>query len=252
MKRFLPVFGLLPVLIVPAWASDLGLTAIMRTHKMSALEAAAVVVIADALHVNADFVISTGRGSGVSPVIYGPAYIYSYRTHQDFDDVWRKRKMGWGEIAHSIGMHPGTFNKLRRQGYSVDQIIWMDTLNRRYRIPYSDYSSWRKGGNSDGRILEVVARNDGNLAKINAQFSHGGGKGVQGGPGHGNGPGMGKGKGHGGGPPKMAGGPGNGRGHGKGHGKGKGNGGGDGSDGPGMGHGHGHGNGNGNGHGRGG
>ena len=59
MKRFLPVFGLLPVLIVPAWASDLGLTAIMRTHKMSALEAAAVVVIADALHVNADFVIST-------------------------------------------------------------------------------------------------------------------------------------------------------------------------------------------------
>ena len=163
MKRFLPVFGLLPVLIVPAWASDLGLTAIMRTHKMSALEAAAVVVIADALHVNADFVISTGRGSGVSPVIYGPAYIYSYRTHQDFDDVWRKRKMGWGEIAHSIGMHPGTFNKLRRQGYSVDQIIWMDTLNRRYRIPYSDYSSWRKGGNSVGRILEVVARNDGNL-----------------------------------------------------------------------------------------
>jgi len=224
MKRLL--LGLTALSCLAAGAkADLGLTAIMRTHRMSALEAAAVVVIADALKLDADFIISTGRGSGVSPVVYGPALIYSQRTHQPFPEVWAKRKRGWGEIAHSIGMHPGTFNKLRRQGYSVDQIIWMDCLNDKYRIPYSDYGTWRKGGYSDGRILELVARNNGNRSKIKSAVSKGKGKsstshgnsGKAKGPSmHGKGKGgppSGKGKDHGG-PPSHAGGGGNGKGHG--------------------------------------
>jgi hypothetical protein len=241
MKRFWLPLCLFPVLLLPA-RGQVGLTAIMQKNHMSVAEAAAVVVIADALHLNADFIISTGRGAGVSPVVYGPAFIYSYRVHRPFPEVWEERGRGWGEIAHSIGMHPGTFNKLRKQGYSVDQIIWMNTVNRRYGIPYTDYGAWRKRGMSDGRILEVVARNGGNRTRIASSMGGGPGKGK----GHGNSQGQGKGKGHGAGHGKGHGGPPMGQGHGHGNGGGNGHG-----HGNGGGNGHGHGNGGGNGHGHG-
>ena len=178
MKRIWLTLALLGTfLLAPASrADDVALTAIMRTHKMSAMEAAAVVVIADALKLDADFVISTGRGSGVSPVLYGPALIYSHHTHRPFMDVWRERNRGWGQVAHSIGMHPGTFNKLRKS-YSVNDIIWMQTMNRRYGIPYSDYGTWRSRGYSDGRIFEIAVRYDGDKAKIGNAMGKPAGKG---------------------------------------------------------------------------
>lgn len=196
MKRvFLALLAAIPVC---AAADDIALSAIMRTNKLSSLEAAAVVVIADALGLDADFVISTGKKTGASPSVFGPAMILAERCDKPFHEVWKERGKGWGQVAHSIGMHPGTFNKLRKQGNSVEQIIWMDALKKRYGIPHNQYESWRKQGLSHGKVLEMIAKNDGNLGAIGVgrEDAHPGkGKGHAGPP-PGNGKGRGNGKGH--------------------------------------------------------
>lgn len=199
MKRILlAVFA-----AVPIWAAadDGALAAVMRTNKLSSLEAAAVVVVADVLGLDADFVISTGRRTGASPSVYSPALILSERCHKPFSEVWKARGKGWGQVAHSIGMHPGTFNKLRKQGHSVEQIIWIDALHKRYGVSHGLYDSWRKRGLSHGRVLEMIAKHEGRLDSIGVgrPLTH---------------PGKGKGPGHSGGPPA---GKGMGRGNGKGN-----------------------------------
>ncbi len=161
------VFAIVPTV---AHASDVELAAIMRTNKLSSIEAAAVVVIADVLGVNADFVIRTGRSTGQPPSIYGPAMIYADQCNRPFKDVWRERGKGWGNVAHGIGMHPGTYNQYRKKGYSNDEIIWMNSLNRGYRISPNQYQTWRGQGFSRNSILECSARYDGNSRKMTSHF----------------------------------------------------------------------------------
>ena len=94
--------------------ADVSVTVIAQTHHLSVAEAAAAVVIADALGLDATFVISTGRRCNAPLVVLGPAYVISYYTRVPVVTVWghHKRGEGWGQIAHRLGMHPGTFNKL--------------------------------------------------------------------------------------------------------------------------------------------
>lgn len=168
MRLLTTLAALAACLTVPslARADDAVISQIMRSFKLDASNAAAVALISDSLGLSPSEIIRTGRRTGVPPIEYGPAVIYSHRTLEPFDRVWTRRQQGWGEIAHSIGMHPGTFNKLRKQGYSVDEIIWMNTCQKHYGINDTDYRSWRSRGYSKGRIIELVARNDGNRTKL--------------------------------------------------------------------------------------
>lgn len=150
------------------------MTAVIRDYHLSAMEAAAVVVVADALGVNADFVIRTGRSTHQPPSVYGPALIYAHECHRSFEDVWRDRdrddERGWGNVAHRIGMNPGTFNKYRKQGYSVDEIIWMDAMHDRYKVSYDRYDGWRRDGYSNRMILENAGRYNGNYKKMDSHW----------------------------------------------------------------------------------
>lgn len=172
MRQIPFVLALSAYAVVPtiAQASDVELAAIMRTNKLSSIEAAAVVVIADVLGVDADFVIRTGRSTGQPPSVYGPAMIYARECNRPFKDVWRDRGRGWGNVAHDIGMHPGTFNQYRKKGYSVDEIIWMNSMNREYRISPNQYQTWRGQGFSRNSIIECSARYDGNSRRMTADF----------------------------------------------------------------------------------
>lgn len=172
MRLLTTLAALAACLTVPslARADDAVISQIMRSFKLDASNAAAVALISDSLGLSPSEIIRTGRRTGVPPIEYGPAVIYSHRTLEPFDRVWTRRQQGWGEIAHSIGMHPGTFNKLRKQGYSVDEIIWMNTCQKHYGINDTDYRSWRSRGYSKGRIIELVARNDGNRTKLVSAF----------------------------------------------------------------------------------
>lgn len=68
--------------------------------------------------------------------------------------------MGWGEIAKEIGMHPGTFNKLRKQGYFDREEFWDDVVHRRYDYRESDLDWIRNHGGTDRDVLcsAIVAK----------------------------------------------------------------------------------------------
>lgn len=85
---------------------------------------------------------------------------------RDRDDIYRMRRsgMGWGEIAHSIGMHPGDFNKARKNGkFGSDRDvfgdIWRDRLNQR-KAPSSDIDWALSQGIKyrDAYIADQIAR----------------------------------------------------------------------------------------------
>ena len=92
-------------------------------------------------------------------------YVNKYgRTN--WDDIYRMRQsgMGWGQIAHRIGMHPGEFNKMRKnQRWNSDRDmaddLWRDRLNKRGSRS-SDVDWARNQGFSyrDAYIADQIAR----------------------------------------------------------------------------------------------
>jgi hypothetical protein len=85
-----------------------------------------------------------------------------------WDDIYKMRRngMGWGQIAHAVGMHPGDFNKARKnQQWSNDRDmfddIWRDRFNRK-GTRRSDIDLARNRGFSyrDAYIADQIARNN--------------------------------------------------------------------------------------------
>lgn len=72
-------------------------------------------------------------------------------------DRMRDSGLGWGEIAKRIGMHPGTFNKLRNQGYFDRDEFWDDVIHRRYDVDESELD-WvrRNGGDQDDVLCSAI------------------------------------------------------------------------------------------------
>ena len=78
-------------------------------------------------------------------------------------DRMRRSGMGWGQIAHAIGMHPGQFNKMRKDRWNSDRDmyddLWRDRMSR--RGSRSDDLDWaRNQGFSyrDAYIADQIAR----------------------------------------------------------------------------------------------
>ena len=91
-----------------------------------------------------------------------PVYSTSYYTHKPVNEVWtlRQQGLGWGEIAHKLGMNPGKFNKLRNAGAFDSNSIWTSFAKDRYGARESDIARIRKGGGTPRDILSsaVIAR----------------------------------------------------------------------------------------------
>jgi hypothetical protein len=87
---------------------------------------------------------------------------YGKASWTDIDRM-RRSGMGWGQIAHAIGMHPGQFNKMRKDRWNSDRDmyddLWRDRMSR--RGSRSDDLDWaRNQGFSyrDAYIADQIAR----------------------------------------------------------------------------------------------
>lgn len=144
------------------------MTAIIRDHNLSALEAAAAIVIADALNLDADFVVSTSRNYGTRPSILGPVWIMSREARRPLPDVWRsyRKGKGWGNVAKECGMHPGDFNKLRVKGnYGIDEYIWMNCAHDRYGWNANQWTNFRRSGYTPNQIIYASVAERGNYTR---------------------------------------------------------------------------------------
>ncbi|MCH8978182.1 MAG: hypothetical protein IH945_02935 [Armatimonadetes bacterium] len=198
-KTFAVIFALL--LVATASAQDSLLRSIMKEHDITATEAAAGILIGKSLGLDLDFLIDQGHRHHQPIIVIGPALIISRDTGHDLGYVLRHKPKGkgWGQVAKEMGMHPGTFNKMRKQGVSFESMVWMNMLGERYHFSDRDYKRYRREGLTDIELILAVVMTEGKAGpmgraakKIKANRPKKGGK-------AGSGKGRGKGKGKGGG-----------------------------------------------------
>lgn len=195
---------------IPAQAQQATLTAIVQKHNVSPVEAAAAILIADALDIDMTMIFSTSRNTGQSVFVLGPAFAISQRCGVPVPDLWkRNRGRGWGVVAKEMGMHPGDFNKMRVQG-GFDNVFWLNLSNQKYGYSQSTWNYARSKGMSGQDAITALVIAGGKPDRVNVVVSDwkknkgwghskaaskGGGK--PGGPPAGKGPGIGKGPGNG-------------------------------------------------------
>lgn len=156
MKRSLIsiLFATLLFPIASSAKADVSVTALMSKHNVSWTEAIGAALLADALGIDATFVVSTGRRMGVSVYDLAPAIVIHQHSGRDIAYIWemnKKKKKGWGVIAHELGIHPGVFNKNRQWLMSArdDEFvsaIWIHSMHRATGFPVNTIAAWRARG----------------------------------------------------------------------------------------------------------
>lgn len=120
------------------------------------LEKVLTTVLADRFGINTDEVIKVRTESKSSTFDLGEIFSGAFRMNRTASEVWRLRKqgLGWGQIAHKLGMHPGTFNKMRNAGAFDSGKVWGDIFNQRFGTKTQDYEAIRKSG---AKLEDIIA-----------------------------------------------------------------------------------------------
>ncbi|MCH7945253.1 MAG: hypothetical protein IIC73_04460 [Armatimonadetes bacterium] len=165
MKRFTKTLALLAACVVVSSASAQNslLQGIMKEHNLSATEAAAGILVGQALGLDLDFLVDQGHRHHQSIMVLGPALVISHHTGHDLGYVLRHKPKGkgWGNVAKDLGMHPGTFNKMRKAGVSFESMIWMNMLGDRYKFSDRDYKRYRREGLTNFELVLAVVMTEG-------------------------------------------------------------------------------------------
>lgn len=155
------------VLGVIALASpQLPATAVVSKSNLSPLEAAGAIILADALGLDATFIVGTRQQIGVPIYELAPVFVLYKDSHVAPVTIWkRKKNRGWGEIAHELGVHPGDFNKARVAGCPIERWVWMDAVNRRYDWKADDWKRYQSWKQEDVVALAYYSNGDRNRAR---------------------------------------------------------------------------------------
>lgn len=146
-----------------AASAQFSVAAIARDSNMSALEAAAAIVLADRLGLDVDFIVSSRRSAGVPIFDLAPAYVLYRETRVMPVTIWKRKKgRGWGVIAKEMGVHPGAFNQARQAGYPIERWIWIDSVQHRYGWDYDDWRQYSRNGWDDRDIVGLAYYSRGN------------------------------------------------------------------------------------------
>ena len=144
------------------------LAKVQTDHNLTPLEAAAAIVIGDALGLKVDYLAMTTRNTKESFAVLGPALVISRNTDRDLSYVLKNKPKGegWGNVAKKMGMHPGDFNKMRVQGGSFESMCWMNFLWSKYRFSEKEYLRLSKSGMSELEIVLAVVKCEGKSAGL--------------------------------------------------------------------------------------
>lgn len=124
---------------------------IMQRHGLSWEEALAARLLADEVQAPIPALIEARKSTGLDIFRLAPAAVIQPRTPQNPAALHAKGH-GWGVIAHRLGIHPGTFNKMRKglkdvPDRDLEDDIWRRILIRRYGISESELNRIRKSRN---------------------------------------------------------------------------------------------------------
>ena len=135
-------------------AGMLALSASARSDDL--LERIAVAVLADKLGIDTREVVVLQQQTRLPVYELAPILEGAYYFKQQPTTVWRLREqgLGWGQVAQRVGMHPGQFNKLRKQGAFDRDRFWATSYRERFSVPDSQIVVVRQRG---GTLEDVLA-----------------------------------------------------------------------------------------------
>ncbi len=142
-----------------ALSLSLGLLIVAPTARAETLlEKIAATVLADQFGIDTRDVVVLHERTGGSIYDLAPVYQTSHYCKATPDRVWalRQQGLGWGQVAHKLGMHPGTFNKLRNQGVFDRDRFWTTSYRTRFAVPDQQIVVLRQGGGSLEDILGAI------------------------------------------------------------------------------------------------
>ena len=124
----------------------------------SLLEKIAMVVLADKFGIDTNQVSVFREETNLSVYQLAPMYEGAYYFKRSPSTVWQLRNqgLGWGEIANRVGMHPGTFNKLRKQGAFDRDRFWTTSYQDRFAVPTQRIEVIRKAGGTLEDVLGAI------------------------------------------------------------------------------------------------
>ncbi|MCH7905188.1 MAG: hypothetical protein IH944_11590 [Armatimonadetes bacterium] len=172
MRRI--TLALIALMICTAGSAQESLLAkISLDHKLTTTEAAAAVLIGNALGIKVEWVIGASRDSGVHLHNIGPAIVISHHSGYSLHDVLRQKPKGegWGNVAKRMGMHPGTFNKMRVKGNDFENIIWINMLGDKYGFSERSFFELSKRGLKRDEIVAAVVMSNGKKDKLEASVT---------------------------------------------------------------------------------
>ena len=122
------------------------------------LEKIAMTVLADKFGIDTREVVVLREQTNLPVYDLAPIYEGAHYFGQRPSTVWKLRNqgMGWGQIANSVGMHPGTFNKLRKQGAFDRDRFWTRSYQDRFSVPAERVSVLHKRGGSLEDVLGAI------------------------------------------------------------------------------------------------
>ncbi len=128
------------------------------TRADSLLEKIATVILADKFGIDTREVVDFRQQTQLSPYELAPVYQGAYYFKQKPSTVWQLRKqgLGWGQIAQRLGMHPGTFNKLRNQGAFDQDRFWKNSYQDRFGVSTQRVDVMRKQGGTLENVLGAI------------------------------------------------------------------------------------------------
>lgn len=124
----------------------------------SLLEKIATTVLADKFGIDNREVIVLRERTGGTVYDLAPYYEMSHYGRTSPSRVYELRRsgLGWGQVAHKIGMHPGTFNKLRKQGAFDRDRFWTNNYRDRFGVQEQQITVLRRSGGSLEDVLGAI------------------------------------------------------------------------------------------------
>lgn len=134
------------------------MTVAAQARADSLLEKIATVILADKFGIDNREVVVLREQTNLPVYQLAPIYEGAYYFKRSPSTIWQLRNqgLGWGEIAHRVGMHPGTFNKLRKQGAFDRDRFWTTSYQDRFGVPTQRIEVMRKSGGSLEDVLGAI------------------------------------------------------------------------------------------------
>ena len=144
-----------------------------QNHHLSQADAAATIVLADALHMSERDIVYSAQDAHVGVFDMAPAFVIAHYADTSVDRVWRQRDgRKWLDYADDLRMNFRDFNKLDVHEDNFDRMMWVNLLNAAYGYRPAVWDDLRDRGLSEKDALVAVLLGEGDVDRCTRIYTY--------------------------------------------------------------------------------